>query len=110
MRVYLQGMIATGLLAAAVLDEVALYQHVDVTLDGLRGDARFSLDSRDAKAGVLTDAVEDGLLAGVQPRLENQRALWLRENPPRQQNWRAHWRRERQRTLLERRQNRLLAL
>lgn len=64
-RVYLQSMIATSLLAAAMLNEVALNQHLDVALDGLRGDARLSLKPRHLQAGMSLDAVEDNLLALV---------------------------------------------
>ena len=61
-------MIAAGLFRAAVLDEPSLYQHLDVALDGLRGNSRLSLNSRNAKAGMNLDAIENCLLARVQTR------------------------------------------
>ena len=49
-----------------MLDEVALYQHLDMALDRLRGDARFCLEPWHFQAGIGLDAVEHCLLAPVQ--------------------------------------------
>ena len=62
MRVYLEGMIATGFLAAAMLDEIALYQHLNVALHRLRGDAGFSLNLRNAEAGMGAGRRRDGVV------------------------------------------------
>ena len=58
-------MIPSGLLAAAMLDEPALYQHLDVPLDGLGWNSRLRLDSRHFQAGIGLDAVENSLLTLV---------------------------------------------
>ena len=58
-----QGVIAAGLLAAAMLDEPSLYQHLNVPLYRLRGNAGFSLKPRYLQAGIGLDAVKNSLLA-----------------------------------------------
>ena len=59
-------MVATGLLAAAVLDEVFIYEGGDVALDAFGGDAGGGGDLRDGVARVGGDAGEDDALARVQ--------------------------------------------
>ena len=57
--------IPSGLLGASVLNEVAVYQHLDVALDRFRGNSRLSLDPRHFQPWMGLDAVENHLLAGV---------------------------------------------
>ena len=56
-------MIAAGLLRASMLDEPSLNQHLNVALDGLRGNAGFSLKPRYLQAGMGLQALENSLLA-----------------------------------------------
>ena len=60
-----EGVVATGLLAAAVSDEVFIYEGGDVALDAFGGDAGGCGDLRDGVAGVGGDAGEDDALGGV---------------------------------------------
>ena len=46
-------MIAAGFLGASVLNETSLYQHLDMALDGLRGDARLNLESRNTETRMV---------------------------------------------------------
>ena len=59
-------MVATGFLAAAVLDEVFIYEGGDVALNAFGGDAGGGGDLRDGVARVGGDAGEDDALARVQ--------------------------------------------
>ena len=54
-RVLFKGVVAAGLFRASVFDEVALYQHLDMALDRLRGDTRLGLDSRDEAIQCFVD-------------------------------------------------------
>ena len=60
-----EGVVATGFLAAAVLDEVFIYEGGDVALDAFGRDAGGGGDLRDGVAGVGGDAGEDDALGGV---------------------------------------------
>ena len=59
-------MIATGLLAASMLNEPALYQHLDVALYRFGRYSRLRLDTRDFQTGIGFDAVENLQLPFIQ--------------------------------------------
>ncbi len=60
-----EGVVATGLLAAAVSDEVFIYKGGNVALNAFGGDAGGGGDLRDGVAGVGGDAGEDDALGSV---------------------------------------------
>ena len=61
-----EGVVATGFLAVAMLDEVAVDECGHVALDALGGDAGGGRDLRDGVAGVGHEAGEDDALAWVE--------------------------------------------
>ena len=62
----LEGVVASGFLAAAMLDEAVVDEGGDVALDALGGDAGGGGDQRDGVAGVGDEAGEDDALGGVE--------------------------------------------